>query len=75
MLGIAQCKIQKGTTASTTSLSVTIDRVSDIQKCILIVNGRSGHASGTFVDNSTIALTSSTSGVIDWQVIEFGGAV
>jgi len=75
MLGLIQCKIQKGTTAATTSLAVTIDPVADINKCLLIVNGRSGYASGTFTSVDSITVTSSASGIIDWQIIEFGGAV
>lgn len=75
MLGLIQCKIQKGTTIATTSLAVTITEVSDINKCILIVNGRAGYASGVFTNTTTITVTSSISGILDWQVIEFGGAV
>ena len=74
-LGIALCKIQKGTTVATTSLAVAISEVADINKCLLIVNGRSGYASGTFTSKISITVTSSVSGIIDWQVIEFGGAV
>ena len=75
MLGLIQTKIQKGTTAATTSLVVTIDEVADINKCLLIVRGRSGYASGTFTSTTSITVTSSASGIIDWQIIEFGGAV
>lgn len=75
MLGLLQTKIQKGTTVATTSLAVTITEVSDINKCLLIVRGRSGYASGTFTSKTSITVTSSTSGIIDWQIIEFGGAV
>ena len=75
MLGLIQTKIQKGTTAATTSLAVTIDEVADINKCLLIVSGRSGYASGTFTSKTSITVTSSVSGIIDWQIIEFGGAV
>ena len=75
MLGLIQTKIQKGTTAATTSLAVTIDEVADINKCLLIARGRSGYASGTFTSTTSITVTSSVSGIIDWQIIEFGGAV
>ena len=75
MLGLIQTKIQKGTTVATTSLVVTIDEVADIDKCLLIVNSRSGYASGTFTSTTSITVTSSVSGIIDWQIIEFGGAV
>ena len=75
MLGLIQTKIQKGTTTATTSLAVTIDEVADINKCLLIVRGRSGYASGTFTSTTSITVTSSASGIIDWQIIEFGGAV
>ena len=75
MLGIAQCKIQKGTTSATTSLAVVIEEVADINKCLLIVNGRSGYASGVFDSTTQITVKSSASGIIDWQLIEFGGAV
>lgn len=75
MLGLVQTKIQKGTTVATTSLAVTISEVADINKCLLIVRGRSGYASGTFTSKTSITVTSSVSGIIDWQIIEFGGAV
>lgn len=75
MLGIAQCKIQKGTTVATTSLAVTIDEVADINKCLLIVNSRGGYGSGVFDSTTQITVKSSASAIINWQVIEFGGAV
>lgn len=75
MLGLIQTKIQKGTTVATTSLAVTIDEVADINRCLLIVRGRSGYASGRFTSTTSITVTSSVSGIIDWQIIEFGGAV
>ena len=75
MLGLARCRIQKGTTVATTSLAVAITPVADVNKCVLIVHGRSGYASGVFNSVSQITVTSSVSGIIDWQLIEFGGAV
>jgi len=75
MLGLMQTKIQRGTTAPITSLAVTISEVADVNKCILIVNGRDGYASGIFTSTTSITVTSSVSGIVDWQVIEMGGAV
>lgn len=75
MLGLIQVKIQKGTTIATTSLAVAITPVASVSKCLLIVKGRAGYASGTFTSVSSITVTSSVSGIIDWQLIEFGGAV
>jgi len=75
MLGLVQTKIQKGTTVATTSLAVTIDEVADTDKCLLIVNSRGGYGSGTFTSTTQITVKSSASAIIDWQVIEFGGAV
>ena len=75
MLGLMQVKIQKGTTAATTSLAVAISEVADINSCVLLVNGRAGYASGTFTSTTSITLTCSVSSIIDWQIIEFGGAV
>ena len=54
MLGLIQTKIQKETTVATTSLEVTIDEVADINKCLLIVMGRSGYASGAFTSTTSI---------------------
>ena len=74
-LGIAQCKIQKGTTVATTALDVTISEVADVNKCLLIINSRAGYGSGSFVSATKINVRSSASAIIDWQLIEFGGAV
>lgn len=75
MLGLIQTKIQKGTTVATTSLAVTIDEIADVDKCLLIVNSRGGYASAIFNSTTEIQVYSSASAIIDWQVIELGGAV
>lgn len=75
MLGLIQCKIQSGVTAATTDLAVAITPVADVAKCLLFANGRSGYASAYFNSVSSIQIKSSASGIVNWQLIEFGGAV
>ena len=62
-LGIAQCKIQKGTGTG----NITIDKV-DIGKSIILTN-----VSVTAKFNSDVEINLSAAS--SWTVIEFGGAV
>lgn len=72
MLGLVQSKIQKGRSASAT---VTIDEVSDVNKCSVYctANG-SAYLSSTTTLVVTVLATYGQS-LVDWQVIEHGGAV
>ena len=63
MLGIAQCKIQKGVGSG----SITIEPV-DPSKSIILTNIG---VTATFTSNTTINVSAPSS----WTVIEFGGAV
>ena len=63
MLGIAQCKIQKGVGTG----AITIDKV-DVGKSIILTNIG---VTATFTSNTVINVSASSS----WTVIEFGGAV
>jgi hypothetical protein len=63
MLGLIQCKIQKGTGTG----AILIDKV-DVSKSIILT---SVSTTAVFTDSTHITLGASTS----WTVIEFGGAV
>ncbi len=62
-LGIAQCKIQKGSGSGT----ITIDEV-DTSKSIVLT---SVSTTAVFASSTSITVGAATS----WTVIEFGGAV
>lgn len=66
MLGLIQTKIQHGVASA--AGNVTIEEVSDINKCI-VITGTSGNA--YLSDETTLVLGVATS----WYVIELGGAV
>lgn len=94
MLGLIQCKIQRGTsgvanatsysaTVAAQTLTVTIEEVSDVNKCIVLVDG---YATATLTDETTLSIyipprlyasNMYTAGptLVNWQVIELGGAV
>lgn len=87
ILGLMQMKIQKG---RTTGGTITIDAVSDIKKCIVIVDGgASGYLSSTtalvvtlpkltttyYNGSATATQTVTPVATVSWTVIEFGGAV
>lgn len=69
MLGLVQTKIQTG---RTTGGTITIEPVSDIKKCIVIVDGG---ASGYLTDTTTLNVTIGAVATCSWTVIELGGAV
>lgn len=72
MLGLIQTKIQKG---RTTGGTITIEEVSDINKCIVLVDGNgSGYLSNTTTLNVSVLATYGQS-TVSWTVIELGGAV
>ena len=76
-LGLIQTKIQKG---RTTGGTITIDEVSDVNKCIVLVDGDgSGYLSSatTLVVNvpAQIASYYTPLTTVSWTVIELGGAV
>lgn len=72
MLGLIQSKIQTG---RTTGGTITIEEVSDIRKCIVIVDG---NGSGYLTDTTHLSvhtLATYGQGTVSWTVIELGGAV
>ena len=72
MLGLIQTKIQTG---RTTGGTITIEAVSDIEKCIVIVDSGS---TGYLTNETTLSVsrdTNNTNSTVSWSVIELGGAV
>lgn len=72
MLGLAQIQIQKGRSGSAT---VTINAVSDINKCAVFctANGSAYLTSPTTLVVTVLATYGQST--VDWQIIEYGGAI
>ena len=77
MLGLVQTKIQIG---RTTGGTITIEPVSDIKKCIVLVDSVASaylESTSSLVVNVPAAIASyqNVATPVTWQVIELGGAV
>ena len=77
LLGMIQVKIQKGTTAiatANTAVTATISDVSNVARCVVLTQCRTGYSTGLLTNTTTLSLNSNSTGLVEWTVIEFGGA-
>lgn len=73
VLNAARMNIQRGTvTAAVAGTNVTISKVNQDRCILLCSSGRAVNDAITFVDDTTIKVTTSTAGAVGWQVIEIG---
>jgi len=72
MLGLTQFKIQKG---RSTSATITITAVADVNKCAVFCTANGSAYLSSVTTLVVTVLATYGQATVDWQVIEFGGAV